>query len=49
MKQTERKSAFELSESCVKDEHLIMRSALEVKSQETLHMRMFGIDGDQVP
>ena len=42
-------STFELLESRVKDKRSIMRSALEVKSQETLRTMVFGADVDQVP
>ena len=48
-KQTFRKSTFELLENRVKDEHLIKSgdNAQEMKCQETLGTRMFGVDGEQ--
>ena len=48
-KQTFRKSTFDLLESCVKDEHLVKSgdNALEMKCQETLGTKLFGVDRDQ--
>jgi hypothetical protein len=42
--EADRKSAFELLESRVKDEHSIMGTALEVKSQEILRTMMLGLE-----
>ena len=47
-KQTNRKSVFELSESRVEDEHSSARAALEVKSQETLCVIMFGFEQTEI-
>lgn len=42
--EADRRSAFELLESRVKDEHSIMGTALEVKTQEVLRMMMLGLE-----
>eukprot|EP00450_Noctiluca_scintillans_P035103 CAMPEP_0194542498 /NCGR_PEP_ID=MMETSP0253-20130528/84114_1 /TAXON_ID=2966 /ORGANISM="Noctiluca scintillans" /LENGTH=704 /DNA_ID=CAMNT_0039389123 /DNA_START=77 /DNA_END=2191 /DNA_ORIENTATION=- len=42
--EADRRSAFELLESRVKDEHSIIGTALEVKTQEVLRMMMLGLE-----